>query len=167
MIYKALAGIFLVLSILLGVAWAVERSALTQERLAFSKAKEAYAVSVAAAEKKSLEASEEYRAKEQQWMAQAKVKDDERSKEKTSNARVIAGLRADVGMRDKLIADYAVGSGQAADAAAASCRERAAALGRGLAATLHSEEELVGELEDSRSDTRRLLDDAKAARGLK
>lgn len=69
-------------------------------------------------------------------------------------------------MRDS-IAGFAAGRGLTPKAAADTCSERAAALGRSLDATLRAEEDLVEQLEGQRSDTRTLLRDARIVREVK
>lgn len=89
-----------------------------------------------------------------------------RENENETNRLRARSLSATSDRLQQSLQDYAVRAGSAA-AVAASCDQRAAALGRGLAATLRAEEELVEDLELQRSDTRVLLEYSGAGKGVK
>lgn len=115
---------------------------------------------VAAGAKAGLAASEQNRQITAELQRTKEEADHARQSERDAAAAAAAGFAAERGrMRNQLTA-YAAGpasgSGISLDSIA-SCHLRAAALGDGLASTLRAEEDLVGDLELSRADTRALL----------
>jgi hypothetical protein len=120
-----------------------------------------WASQVAEGAKAGLKASEANRQITAELQRTKEEADHARQVERDAAATAAAGFAAE---RDRLrrnLAAYAAGPAGGSSAAldsVAACHLRAAALGDGLASTLRAEEDVVGELELSRADTRAMLD---------
>jgi hypothetical protein len=111
-------------------------------------------------------ASESYRALEARLQLSTQELSDARTAAQADSAARLAAWAAERSrLRDSLQA-FASGRGLTAEAAAATCSQRAAALGNSLGEALREEESLVSQLEDQRADTRSLLGYATTVQGV-
>jgi hypothetical protein len=105
----------------------------------------------------AIAAGDQYRALEASMQRQKEEAEHARQTELAANARVIAGLSAQLGgVRDELAA-YASGSREPSGDSLPSCIRRAEALGAVLAESLRVQEELAADAEVANADTRALL----------